>query len=199
MKVQYNVHECTYPRLKVQRCRSLSKLSSHLPRTIKGCNTLRQNNKTMHHTRMTARCLFMREVTLMYHLWKCCCQFRIYSFFNTTLVPYLYTNICNIVQVAQYPLPRVRLINLITITWWQVLPCLWLCWCLQLSALLSWLSSGGRSLTLTSTVKLLCTKTYTSKNTEAFCGKKSNIWWISQMFWFRLGYVYTFGVGLAGL
>ena len=61
-----NVRECTYSRLKIQRCRSLFNLSSYLPRTIKGCNILRQNNKTMHHTWMTARCLFMREITLMY-------------------------------------------------------------------------------------------------------------------------------------
>ena len=47
----------------------------------------------------------------------------------------------------EYPLTLARLINLsclVTLSRWQVLLCLWLCWYLQLSALLFWFSGGGK-------------------------------------------------------
>ena len=58
-------------------------------------------------------------------------------------------------QHLQVPLVWMSLNHLVTLSWWQVLLCLWLYWCLQLSALLSWLSGGGRSLTLMSIQMLL--------------------------------------------
>ena len=73
---------------------------------------------------------------------------------KTTLIIAIHFCFVN-AQHLQVPLVWMSLNHLVTLSWWQVLLCLWLYWCLQLSALLSWLSGGGRSLTLMSILMLL--------------------------------------------
>ena len=130
---------CTHLRLKVQRCWSLFKMPSYRTMNV----ILRQNNKTIPKTQTAATWFFMR-VTLS-HMISGNVAFNIASIVSsiaTTLIPHLnkftdYTKICSIGQMAlEYPLHLARRINLsclVTLSWWQVLLCLWLC-CMVLAA-----------------------------------------------------------------
>ena len=128
LKVQYSVHECTYPRLKVQWCWSLFNLSSYLPRMIKGSSCFQPKQQTTHQIRI-----------FDVYLWELHCHISSLEMLlsiNTTLVPYLnkfmdYTIICSMMTLEysltlEHPLPLATLITLsclVTLSWWRCCDC----------------------------------------------------------------------------